>query len=360
MNAATGTENLLILIPAFNEVGAIGDVIQEVHQVAPDVPVLVVDDASNDGTVRSRYGRPALTFFACRITWAWAAACKPATSSPTNSAIEYVIRVDGDGQHDPRYIPDLLKVLRETGCHMVIGSRFYNGNGNAHQRGSGHGHLGVSAGACGRSWAAGARSDIRDSWVSTAKLCRYSASSFPLEYPEIEALVVLQRKRFRFQEVPCQMRAAQGWPQHHHRGKIAVLHHPRSAGCVREHFEIRTPSEERIAMERLLNAVTILSVVLIATVLFSVRRSHIRVEYSVSWLAAAVILLVLSRSDALLNWIAQRAGPDRSTAGPASVGLLRFRCCHLPSFGGDFRSEGRQHRHGPAARDRRVSVAEPE
>jgi hypothetical protein len=30
--------------------------------------------------------------------------------------------------------------------------------------------------------------------------------SFPLEYPEIEALVVLQRRRFRFEEVPCQMR----------------------------------------------------------------------------------------------------------------------------------------------------------
>ena len=31
--------------------------------------------------------------------------------------------------------------------------------------------------------------------------------SFPLEYPEIEALVVLQRRRFRFQEVPCKMYA---------------------------------------------------------------------------------------------------------------------------------------------------------
>ena len=30
--------------------------------------------------------------------------------------------------------------------------------------------------------------------------------SFPLEYPEIEALVVLQRRRFRFVEVPCEMR----------------------------------------------------------------------------------------------------------------------------------------------------------
>jgi hypothetical protein len=33
--------------------------------------------------------------------------------------------------------------------------------------------------------------------------------SFPLEYPEIEALVVLQRKRFRFEEVPVKMRPRQ-------------------------------------------------------------------------------------------------------------------------------------------------------
>jgi hypothetical protein len=32
------------------------------------------------------------------------------------------------------------------------------------------------------------------------------SKSFPLEYPEIEALVVLQRKAFRFEEVPCKMR----------------------------------------------------------------------------------------------------------------------------------------------------------
>jgi hypothetical protein len=30
--------------------------------------------------------------------------------------------------------------------------------------------------------------------------------SFPLEYPEIEALVVLQRRRFRFEEIPCKFR----------------------------------------------------------------------------------------------------------------------------------------------------------
>jgi hypothetical protein len=61
-------------------------------------------------------------------------------------------------------------------------------------------------------------------------------------------------------------------------------------------------------MERLLNVTTVLSILLVAMVLFSVRRSHIRVEYSVSWLAAAVILLVLSRSSFALNWISRQLG----------------------------------------------------
>ncbi len=61
-------------------------------------------------------------------------------------------------------------------------------------------------------------------------------------------------------------------------------------------------------MERLLDAVTILSLALMIAVLFSVRRSHIRVEYSVSWLAAAFILLLLSRSRSLLIWISDQLG----------------------------------------------------
>jgi hypothetical protein len=61
-------------------------------------------------------------------------------------------------------------------------------------------------------------------------------------------------------------------------------------------------------MDRLLNVMTGLSVALIVLVLVSVRRAHIRVEYSVSWLAAAAVLLVLSRLHGLLDWIADFLG----------------------------------------------------
>lgn len=61
-------------------------------------------------------------------------------------------------------------------------------------------------------------------------------------------------------------------------------------------------------MDRLSNMLTLFSVGLILLVLGSVRRAHIRVEYSVSWLGAALALLLLSRSPSLLEWLARTTG----------------------------------------------------
>ena len=61
-------------------------------------------------------------------------------------------------------------------------------------------------------------------------------------------------------------------------------------------------------MERLLDVVMILSAALILVVLLSLRRAHIRVEYSVSWLAAVVTLLVVSRFHVLIHWLSGVVG----------------------------------------------------
>ncbi len=61
-------------------------------------------------------------------------------------------------------------------------------------------------------------------------------------------------------------------------------------------------------MAGLLNFLTGLSVLLILMILFSVRRSHIRVEYSVSWFGAALTLLFISRSHYLLEHLARLLG----------------------------------------------------
>lgn len=81
-------------------------------------------------------------------------------------------------------------------------------------------------------------------------------------------------------------------------------------------------------MNRLLNVMTVLSLCLMALVLFSVRRAHIRVEYSVSWLGAALVLLILSRARGLLSWIAGYLGLDYA---PLALIIIVF-CVFLVVF----------------------------
>ena len=71
-------------------------------------------------------------------------------------------------------------------------------------------------------------------------------------------------------------------------------------------------------MHRLLGVLALFGLALILTVLASVRRAHIRVEYSVSWLVAALALLGLSRSEGTLRWI----GDSLGIADPPSALLL--------------------------------------
>jgi hypothetical protein len=64
-------------------------------------------------------------------------------------------------------------------------------------------------------------------------------------------------------------------------------------------------------MDRLLTVTTVISIILFVTVLFSVRRAHIRVEYSMTWLLACGVMLVLSRARGLLAYLRNLIGlPD--------------------------------------------------
>jgi len=72
-------------------------------------------------------------------------------------------------------------------------------------------------------------------------------------------------------------------------------------------------------MDRLLNVTAGLSAIMLILVLISVRRAHIRVEYSVSWLLGAAAMLVLSRCQPVLDRLRVLTGlPDT----PLTVFLL--------------------------------------
>lgn len=204
MKPAEVEGKLLILIPAFNEEGAVGGVVRDVKAAIPGVPVLVVDDCSADATVTVARGAGAQV-----LTLAHHLGLGGCVQAGYKLAFElgydYVIRVDGDGQHDARDIPRVYEALRSSGCEMVIGSRYVNGDGG--------GSTSMLRAAGIRFFRAVLRPILGRSvldptsgfvGVNRSALGVFSRS-FPLEYPEIEALVVLQRRRFRFVEVPCHM-----------------------------------------------------------------------------------------------------------------------------------------------------------
>jgi hypothetical protein len=195
---------LLILIPAYNEEGAVGSVIKEVRTVIPDVPVLVVDDCSADATV-SVAREAGAKVLAVPYHLGLGGCVQAGSRLAFELGYDYVIRVDGDGQHDARDIPVILAALEREGCEMVIGSRFIDGNGvhSGFLRGLGI----VFFRAMLRPILGKTVHDPTSGFVGVNRtaLALFSRS-FPLEYPEIEALVVLQRGRFRFIEVPSRMR----------------------------------------------------------------------------------------------------------------------------------------------------------
>jgi glycosyltransferase involved in cell wall biosynthesis len=195
---------LLILIPAFNEEGAIGGVVNEVRAAMPGIPILVVDDCSVDATVHKARAAGAKVL-ALPHHLGLGGAVQAGYRLAFELDFDYVIRVDGDGQHDPRDIPKMLETLNREKCEMVIGSRFLDGSG-AHSgwlRGVGI----VFFRAILRPILGRPVHDPTSGFVGVNRTALSVFSrSFPLEYPEIEALVVLQRKRFRFVEVPCRMR----------------------------------------------------------------------------------------------------------------------------------------------------------
>jgi glycosyltransferase involved in cell wall biosynthesis len=199
-----GPDSVLVIVPALNEAAAIGGVVREIGRSMPGTPVLVIDDCSTDATVATARAAGA-DVLPLPHHLGLGGCVQAGYKLAYELGFQYVIRVDGDGQHDPGDIPRILERLRSSGCEMVIGSRFVEDNeaetGLVRWLGIRFFRL-VLRPILGK--------PVHDPTsgfvgVNRAALQVFSMS-FPLEYPEIEALVVLQRRRFRFEEVPVKMR----------------------------------------------------------------------------------------------------------------------------------------------------------
>lgn len=204
---------LLVVVPALNEEESVGRVVGDILAAVPDAACLVVDDGSTDGTAaaaRSAGARVLSLPFNLGVGGAMRAGFRYAR----DNGHDVVVQVDGDGQHDPAYIPGLVRGLDD--CDIVIGARFA-GVGDYGTRGPRRWAM------RGLAWAVGgvARqrlTDVTSGFKATGpRAVRLFAHTYPAEYlgDTVEALVIAARAGMRIQQVPVAMRPRQaGEPSH--------------------------------------------------------------------------------------------------------------------------------------------------
>jgi glycosyltransferase involved in cell wall biosynthesis len=198
---------VMVIVPAWNEEAAVGQVVRSVKELLPDMPVLVIDDYSDDATATAA-AMAGAQVLRLPIHLGLGGCVQTGYKLAFEMGFEYVIRVDGDGQHEIADIPRVLDALIASGAEVVIGSRFMSeGMSEGWVRTSVARSIGISffrillKPILGR-----AIRDPTSGFVGVnRKALQVFSRSFPLSYPEIEVLVVLQRRRFRFEEVSCRM-----------------------------------------------------------------------------------------------------------------------------------------------------------
>jgi len=123
----------LIIISTYNEKDNIKKLIEEIFRYAPGVEALIVDDNSPDGTgdIADRIAsvdKRVSVIHRMRDKGRGAAGVEGFKAAVKREGISYIMEMDADFSHDPRYIPDFLKEIVHN--DIVIGSRFIKGGGD--------------------------------------------------------------------------------------------------------------------------------------------------------------------------------------------------------------------------------------
>ncbi|MBU4313146.1 MAG: polyprenol monophosphomannose synthase [Candidatus Omnitrophica bacterium] len=122
--------NTLIIIPTYNEKENIETLIAEMFRYAPDVNVLIVDDNSPDGTGAiaaeiAKKDRRVSVLHRSSNRGRGSAGIDAFKEAIKKDNVKYIIEMDGDFSHDPKYIPLFLEEIKDF--DVVIGSRYVNG-----------------------------------------------------------------------------------------------------------------------------------------------------------------------------------------------------------------------------------------
>jgi len=194
--------NIIVIVPAYNEEKTIDSVIYNIKK-NKDVDILVVNDGSSDKTSLIAKNNGVIVIdlpFNLGIGGCMQTGYKYAYKNGYDIAIQ----IDADGQHDARFIDELIKPILNDEADLVIGSRYIK---KTNYRGSYFRRTGsrfftfllkILTGYAIYDSTSGFRAANR-------KVIKYFSESYPQDYPEVEVIAKLSKKGFRMREIPVEM-----------------------------------------------------------------------------------------------------------------------------------------------------------
>jgi glycosyltransferase involved in cell wall biosynthesis len=204
----------LVIIPAFNEEEHIGGVLDEVIKMLPGMDVLVVNDGSADNTSTIAKDK-GVVVLDLPFNIGYGGAVQTGFRFAVENAYDFVIIMDGDGQHDPRYAKNLIDTIDSEKADVVIGSRFLEGTykmGPARRAG---------AWLFSRIASVYTGTKFTDPTSGFQILNRnvfsYLAgnNNYPLDYPDVNIIMALHKMKFKVVEAPVKMRQKEGGSSMH-------------------------------------------------------------------------------------------------------------------------------------------------
>ncbi|MGT2799395.1 glycosyltransferase family 2 protein [Streptococcus marmotae] len=195
--------DLLIIIPAYNESGNLHKTVGMIKEEAEEFDYVIINDCSTDDTLEicreSLYNVIDLP-----INLGIGGAVQTGYKYALERGYKYAVQIDGDGQHNPRYIKAMLELLRENALDMVIGSRFIEKEGfqSSLSRRIGISFLEKLIKLLTKKKITDPTSGLR---LVNEKIIKLFADHYPTDYPEPETIVALLESGFTIKEIPVVM-----------------------------------------------------------------------------------------------------------------------------------------------------------
>ncbi len=198
----------LVIIPAYNEESSILAQCRDVREKAPEYDLLVINDGSTDRTADLLQDAK-ITYLNLALNLGIGGAVQAGYRYALQNGYDAVVQIDGDGQHDPAFLPDMYETLQAKQADLVIGSRFLEKEGDQSTvvRRMGIGYftslIRLLTGRKITDPTSGQRMIGR-------RLIEEFAADYPQDYPEPESVMRALKRGYRVVEVPVRMRERQG------------------------------------------------------------------------------------------------------------------------------------------------------